>query len=57
MVMLNLINHVGQLKDFDFPKNKNFSLLTFVFTGAFNSFQLGNNSSKALVSKTLPDKI
>jgi hypothetical protein len=48
---------VGQLKDFDFPKNKNFSLETLVFIGELSSFQLGNNSSKALVSKTLPLKI
>ena len=48
---------MGQLIDFIFPKKINFSLVTLVLTGAFNSFQFGNNSSKALVSKTLPDKI
>ena len=48
---------MGQLKDFVFPKKRNFSFVTLVFIGAFNSFQLGINSSKALVSKTLPDKI
>ena len=45
------------LKDLVFPKNKNFSLVTFVFIGEFSSFQLGNNSSKARVSKTFPLKI
>ena len=34
-----------------------FSLETLVLTGAPSSFHLGNNSSKALVSKTLPLKI
>ena len=50
-------SHVGQLKDLFFPKNKNFSLDTFVLTGAPCSFHCGNNSSKALVSKTLPLKM
>ena len=45
---------MGQLNDFVLPKNKNFSLLTFVLIGAFKSFQFGNNSSNARVSKTLP---
>ena len=49
--------HVDQLKDLFFPKNKNFSLETFVFIGASSSFHLGMSSSSALVSKTLPLKI
>jgi hypothetical protein len=50
-------NHVGQLNDLVFPKNKNFSLDTFVLIGELSSFQLGKSSSNALVSKTLPLKI
>ena len=50
-------SHVGQLNDLVLLKNKNFSFETFVLTGAFNSFQLGSSSSKALVSKTFPLKI
>ena len=37
-----------------FPKNKNFSFLTFVLIGAPFSFQSGISSSSALVSNTLP---
>ena len=48
---------MGQLKDLFFPKNKNFSFVTLVLIGEFNSFQLGKSSSKALVSKTLPLRI
>ena len=40
-----------------FPKNKNFSLVTFVLIGEFNSLQFGNNSSSARVSNTFPLKI
>ena len=47
-------NHVGQLNDLFFPKNKNFSLETFVFIGAPSSFHLGSSSSSAFVSKTFP---
>ena len=47
----------GQLKDFVLLRNKNFSLETLVLIGELSSFQLGNNSSKALVSKTLPLRI
>ena len=48
---------MGQLNDLFFPKNKNFSFETLVLIGELNSFQFGNNSSKALVSKTLPLRI
>ena len=50
-------NHVGQLNDFVFPKNKNFSLDTLVLIGELSSLQLGKSSSNARVSKTLPLKI
>ena len=48
---------MGQLNDLVLPKNKNFSFVTLVLTGVFNSFQFGNNSSNAFVSNTFPDKI
>ena len=50
-------SQVGQLIEFCFPKNKNFSFLTLVLIGALFSFQSGISSSKALVSKTFPLKI
>ena len=50
-------SQVGQLKDLVLPKNKNFSLETFVLIGELRSFQFGKSSSNALVSKTFPLKI
>ena len=40
-----------------FPRNKNFSLVTFVLIGLLRSFQFGKSSSSALVSKTFPESI